>query len=186
MKKEKSRTPKRRTPSRKKLVGRQTPTSSRKRYGSATKAAVHILPKPVTATRESSKRALFQSPAQEKPKVNFTPDVAVRVEKSKRALMFSPPKPVSHLPSQSSAFLSRTASDACVKRRRDDDENFSPRASKIAKSQSMCGGSLVHSQSQNVTLLKSISESSMSASMSQQLSGSHKQVAYSIQSCLYS
>lgn len=176
MKKDRPRTPKRRTPGRRKLVGRSTPTSSKKKFGSASKVSMHILPKPVTATRETSKRALFQSPAQEKPKVNFTPDVAVRVEKSKRALLFSPPKPLAQSPGPSSSILNRTASDVCVnyKRRRDDDENFSPRASKIAKSQSMCGGTLLHGQHKSSSLLKSISESSMNAS--QQLSGSHKQV----------
>lgn len=176
MKKDKVRTPKRRTPGRRKIVERSTPTSSRKSSRSASKALMHIVPKPVTATRETSKRALFQSPAQEKPKVNFTPDVAIRVEKSKRALLFSPPKSLLQTNNQSPSMLNKATSDACIglKRRRDDDENSSPRASKIAKSQSMYGGIVPHGQGHSGSYLKSISESSISAS--QQLSSSHKQV----------
>lgn len=173
MKKEKSRTPKRRTPGRRRIAGRMTPSSSKKRFGSATKPAIHILPQPVTATRESSKRALFQSPAQEKPKVNFTPEIAVRVEKSKRAL-FSPPKrqdPGVPLP------LNRAFSDVSLtlKRKRDEsDENLVPRPTKIAKNLSSCAASSLKLPS-NEGVLKSSSESSMNFA-SQQLSSSHKQV----------
>lgn len=46
----------------------------------------------VPPTRESSKRALFQSPPKEKPKPRIKPEVASRVEKSKRVL-FSPHPP---------------------------------------------------------------------------------------------
>lgn len=171
MKRDKARTPKRRTPGRRKLTGRLTP-SSKTKFNSASKLSM-ILPKPVTATRETSKRALFQSPPQEKPKVNFTPEVAVRVEKSKRAL-FSPPHRQSH--NDSPSFINRTISDVSIgmKRRRDnDDENFLPRASKIAKSQSMAGGTVLNMQSSG-SLFKSISESSMNGC--QQLSDSHKKV----------
>lgn len=174
MKRDKARTPKRRTPGRRKLPGRLTPKN---KLGSASKSTI-VLPKPVTATRETSKRALFQSPAQDKPKVNFTPDVAVRVEKSKRAL-FSPPRRQGDTDAPS--LLNRTISDVSgMKRRRDnDDENFIPRASKIAKSQSIAGGMVPHVHS-NGALLKSISESSMNAS--QQLSDSHKKVHFDVHS----
>lgn len=173
MKKEKRRTPKRRTPGRRRLAGRLTPSSSKKRYGSASKPTIHILPQPVTATRESSKRALFQSPAQEKPKVNFTPEVAVRVERSKRVL-FSPPKrstPNDSLP------MNRTFSDVSLtlkRKREESDDNLVSRPTKIAKSQSVCGTSALKLPSNDV-LLKSISETSMT-NASQQLSSSHKQV----------
>lgn len=53
-------------------------------------------------TRETSKRALFQSPPVEKPKPTINPEIAQRVDKSKRAL-FSPPKrSLSRVPSMSS------------------------------------------------------------------------------------
>lgn len=175
MKKEKGRTPKRRTPGQRRLHGRMTPSSSKKRYGSASKPAIHILPQPVTATRESSKRALFQSPAQEKPKVNFTPEVAVRVEKSRRVL-FSPPK---HSGPNDAHPINRAFSDVSLtlkRKREESDENLVPRPTKIAKSLSVCGTSALKLPSSDA-LLKSISESSMTHA-SQQLSSSHKQVCF--------
>lgn len=84
----KIRTPKRRTPSGK--GRRRTPTSASKRIKE--NILVDIV-KSAGPSRETSKRALFQSP----PKAritripSFTPEVASRVQKSKRVL-FSPAK----------------------------------------------------------------------------------------------
>lgn len=68
-------TPKRRTPGRK-----RTPSSARK---------LQALKTGPSLTRETSKRALFQSPPKENPKPKFTQGIASRVERSKRVL-FSP------------------------------------------------------------------------------------------------
>ncbi|XP_058456187.1 uncharacterized protein LOC131433680 [Malaya genurostris] len=91
--KNKGRTPKRRTPGR-----RKTP-SRRKTPGSSAKKRFLSLPstkQPHTmVNRETSKRVLFQSPSSErntKEDISVArPSVATRVQKSKRAL-FSPPK----------------------------------------------------------------------------------------------
>lgn len=118
----KVKTPKRRTPGRKRTPGRRTPGSSHKRLvftglggassaaavataaaaaaaAAASTAAMATIRPLVPATRETSKRALFQSPPQEKPRPQFPADVAHRVERSKRVL-FSPLTP-SHRPSAS-------------------------------------------------------------------------------------
>lgn len=81
-------TPKRRTPGRKKTPSRKTPGSARKRLHQS----FPIIKSQVPATRETSKRALFQSPAKELPKPQFPADLAIRVERSKRVL-FSPLPP---------------------------------------------------------------------------------------------
>lgn len=83
----KIKTPKRRTPGRRKTPGRKTPSSARKQLEMQQQV------KPVSVSRETSKRALFQSPA--KVRLNrmpsFTPEIANRVDKSRRVL-FSPNK----------------------------------------------------------------------------------------------
>lgn len=73
------------TPQRKK-VGRKTPTSSRKKCPAPTSISTTGGP-----SRETSKRALFQSSPKQKSitKIWLKPEIANRVEKSKRAL-FSP------------------------------------------------------------------------------------------------
>ncbi|XP_011182927.2 uncharacterized protein LOC105212577 [Zeugodacus cucurbitae] len=160
-------TPKRMTPGSKKKT-RKTPSSSaRKRLFRCDL----IKPGP---SRESSKRALFQSPAKQmehKQPVqrlmpSIKPEIANRVEKSKRAL-FSPDKQTENPNSHSQIFNSAQQSrlntqqfDSIFKRKRsavddDDDsadlpsqssklfrggaENLTPRALKI-KSQSFCIG----------------------------------------------
>lgn len=85
----KVKTPKRRTPGRKRTPSRKTPGSARKRLQQLFAAkSQHVPP-----TRETSKRALFQSPPKEKPpKPQFPAELAIRVERSKRVL-FSPLPP---------------------------------------------------------------------------------------------
>lgn len=72
-------------------IGRKTPGSLKK---SASKL-VPVVPKFGTATRETSKRALFLSPTQDEiknpPQTSMSSDISRRIEKSKRAL-FSPPR----------------------------------------------------------------------------------------------
>uniref|UniRef100_A0A0K8UZS0 Uncharacterized protein n=3 Tax=Bactrocera latifrons TaxID=174628 RepID=A0A0K8UZS0_BACLA len=159
-------TPKRMTPGSKKK-NRKTPSSSaRKRLFRCD------LSKP-GPSRESSKRALFQSPAkqmEQKQSVqrlmpSIKPEIANRVEKSKRAL-FSPDKETENtyantlkLNAAQQSRLNAQQFDSIFKRKRaaidDDDsadlpsqssklfrggaENFTPRALKI-KSQSFCIG----------------------------------------------
>lgn len=65
-------------------------------------------------TRETSKRALFQSPPQQKPKPTISVDVARRVDKSKR-MLFSPPSDERDMKPTNSF------SQPIGKRRRDDD-----------------------------------------------------------------
>ncbi|XP_031617883.1 uncharacterized protein LOC116337446 [Contarinia nasturtii] len=90
--KEKVTTPKRRALGNRRTPGRKTPGSLKK---SASKI-VPVVPKFGTATRETSKRALFLSPTQEEVKnpvpVSISSDLSRRIEKSKRAL-FSPNRP---------------------------------------------------------------------------------------------
>lgn len=83
----KVKTPKRRTPGRRKTPGKKTPSSARKRL------ELEQLVKPVSVSRETSKRALFQSPAKVRLSrmPSFTPEIANRVDKSRRVL-FSPNK----------------------------------------------------------------------------------------------
>nr|XP_036219266.1 uncharacterized protein LOC106620791 isoform X2 [Bactrocera oleae] len=170
-------TPKRMTPGSKKKT-RKTPSSSaRKRLFRCD------LSKP-GPSRESSKRALFQSPAkqmEQKQPVqrlmpSIKPEIANRVEKSKRAL-FSPDKQTensnTNTPKLSTAQQSRLNKqqfDSIFKRKRsaidDDDsadlpsqssklfrggaENLTPRALKI-KSQSFCIGTGSSSTLPNAT-----------------------------------
>lgn len=100
--KNKGRTPKRRTPSRRKTPRRRTPNSSGKKK--ALSLPVSKQPQ-IPVSRETSKRALFQSPPNSKvvkgdsgsTKGTISPTVASKVQKSKRAL-FSPPKRPQRLP----------------------------------------------------------------------------------------
>lgn len=135
-------TPKRMTPSSKKKIGRKTPSSSaRKRLCFRFDVAK---PGP---SRETSKRALFQSPAKQKrtqpaavaaPKPTLKPEIANRVEKSKRAL-FSPDKDkfqlnsskslhniqncgLGRLETKSRLFESETLDFSSLKRKRSDDD----------------------------------------------------------------
>ncbi|XP_055605577.1 uncharacterized protein LOC129753755 [Uranotaenia lowii] len=94
--KNKGRTPKRRTPGRRKTPKRKTPGSSAKKRTLSLPVA-----KPTTTNRETSKRALFQSPPSDASKAAMSAIndlvakgssvAASKVQKSKRAL-FSPPK----------------------------------------------------------------------------------------------
>lgn len=150
-----------------------------------------MIPKAVVATRETSKRALFQSPSVEVPKIKLAPEIAVRVEKSKRAL-FSPPRRLEHSKSSQSLssckglsthYLNRTISDVSInlkRRRENDDENIEPRAAKMHKSQTVNDsngpqtlGSVDYSS--NSSLNKTSNENLFNAS--QQLTASHKQVS---------
>lgn len=155
---------------------------------------IHIIPKPIIATRETSKRALFQSPSLEIPKLKVAPEVAIRVEKSKRAL-FSPPRRLEHSKSSQSLYkeckgfpygsthcLNRTVSDVSInlkRRRENDDENIEPRAAKMHKSQTM-GGSNGFQALNSVDFNSSSSLNNTSSdnllNVNQQLSASHKQV----------
>lgn len=175
------------------FTGRKTPGSLKK---SAKKAAI-IVPKVGAATRETSKRALFLSPAQEEVKPTIAPEFSRRVEKSKRAL-FSPPRrlerSISNISTISSTSfscnsnkklsfghensLSQTNSDVSMnlkrKRENDDGENVEPHCSKLAKYHgSLTSARLNTSNSLNSTLTKAASESSMF--QNNQLSASHKQ-----------
>lgn len=168
------------------IIGRKTPSSLKK---SATKL-VTIVPKCGTATRETSKRALFLSPTQDEGKnvVSFpSTDMSRRVEKSERAL-FSPPhrleRSMSNISTNSSTSCStahsthqkthfdmmtsnfnRTSSDVSVSCKRrletDGNENMEPYCTKFQRTV------------RNSTLVKAKSENSMYKC--QQLSASHKQ-----------
>lgn len=159
-----------------------------------------------TATRESSKRALFLSPAQEEYKTKIAPEVSVRVEKSKRAL-FSPAhrfeRSISNVAYasnsnlnadimklnqyNSSHCLNRTTSDVSInlKRRREhDNENVEPHNNKLAKCQSSALPARISSMDYHSnTLAKASSENSMYNI--QQLSASHKQVMIIILSSIF-
>ncbi|KAH8254755.1 hypothetical protein KR032_012017 [Drosophila birchii] len=119
-------TPKRKTPGSKKKA-RKTPTSSARKRLYRTDL---IKPGP-GPSRESSKRALFQSPAKSlqqqlmPPKPLFKPEIANRVERSKRAL-FSP----DHQGGGGSNQL-----DSLLKRKRNacDDEDSADMASQSSK-----------------------------------------------------
>lgn len=92
--KNKGRTPKRRTPGRRKTPRRKTPGSSAKKR--STLSLPVAKPAASTVSRETSKRALFQSPPNEakastSSSTTISSATASRVQKSKRAL-FSPPK----------------------------------------------------------------------------------------------
>lgn len=154
------------------FVGRKTPGSARKRSALSTKSKI--------PTRETSKRALFQSPPQQKPKPTIPIDLARRVDKSKRAL-FSP--------SKDDKKSSYSFSQPIGKRRRDEDgllgnqsklprmsgfdEIRTPR-SMLAKSQTFC----VNNSISNVPLINPSSviraRSDVTLNGSQQLSQSHR------------
>lgn len=158
-------TPKRKTPGSRKKFARKTPTSSTK------KRFIRTLEynKSGPPSRETSKRALFQSPPQQKPiiipqpKPLFKPEIANRIEKSKRAL-FSPEKfdfksSLSQMSTTSTSSLFGSIENLAKRKRVNDNEdvglhnkkifcsdnrttlcteNLTPRALKI-KSQSFCG-----------------------------------------------
>lgn len=172
MKKDKPATPKRRIYG---IIGRRTP--GRKTPGSSKKAATNIaliIPTSSTATRETSKRALFLSPAHENVKIpKFTPEVSVRVEKSKRAL-FSPARRMERSISTMAYSASNSSlNDISVgmkRRREQDDENVEPQNSKMAK----CQSSTTLPTRMVSMMAKASSENAMYNS--HQLSASHKQV----------
>lgn len=140
------------------MIGRKTPGSLKK----SARKTTNLPSKLGTATRETSKRALFLSPPQDKlEKDSNAFDVSChRIEKSKRAL-FSPPRRLersisnisnisensslcssSHkkfIQHESSSAFSRSNSDVamCLKRRREtyDEENMEPRSSKLPRYQ---------------------------------------------------
>ncbi len=152
------------------ITGRKTPGSSRKRLALSTKSTI--------PTRETSKRALFQSPPQQKPKPTISVDLARRVDKSKR-MLFSP--------SADDMKSLNSFSQPIGKRRRDDDgllgnQSKLPRMSGFddvptsrtlfAKSQTFCV-----TQSDDATVKPSSvhrARSDMTLIGSQQLSQSHK------------
>ncbi|XP_055919390.1 uncharacterized protein LOC129951321 [Eupeodes corollae] len=157
-------TPKRMTPSSKKKAGRKTPSSSARK-----RLVFRFDPAKPGPSRETSKRALFQSPAKQQRtqaaalKLSLKPEIATRVEKSKRAL-FSPDKPPQgsinlnefgslSQTSQSSLFGGNLDFLSLKRKRTEDDEathnskkifrheneSLTPRSLKI-KSQSFCIG----------------------------------------------
>lgn len=172
-------------------IGRKTPGSLRR---SASKM-VAVAPKFGTATRETSKRALFLSPTQDDVK-QATPfissDISKRVEKSKRAL-FSPPRRlersisnISNMSSQSSStsfgmfnsgsntknpidrlnYFNRTNSDVSISyKRRLEPDDDENMEPHRSKFQ--------RTEHHNNTLTKAASENSMY--QNQQLSASHRQ-----------
>lgn len=91
-------------PVRRRTAGRGTPGKKRKTPGSSAKKRALVANMTTSQqqrrellTRETSKRALFQSPGTDKDqqqqqpvKPKVTPEVAIRVDKSKRALFSSP------------------------------------------------------------------------------------------------
>lgn len=176
MKKVKPATPKRRTFS---VGGRRT--SARKTPGSSKKAARSIALIVPTATRETSKRALFLSPASEDVQVpKFQPEMSVRVEKSKRAL-FSPPRrmerSISTMAYSSSNSSLNDISVGMKRRRENDDENVEPQNRKMAKFQSHTTFTprLMSNDMRGNALGRAASENTMYNQ--QQLSASHKQVS---------
>lgn len=156
------------------FAGRKTPGSARKRAALSTKSMI--------PTRETSKRALFQSPPQQKPKPTIPVDVARRVDKSKR-MLFSP----SHDERDMKAVNSFSQPNG--KRRRDDDgllgnQSKLPRMSgfddirtsrtMLAKSQTFCVTKTIN----NETIMNAPSvqraRSDVTLNGSQQLSQSHR------------
>lgn len=147
------------------MAGRKTPGSSRKRQ------ALSTIP-----TRETSKRALFQSPPQQKPKPTMPVDVARRVDKSKR-MLFSPSHDELDMKSVDSF------SQPNGKRRRDEDgllgnQSKLPRTggvdgvrTMLAKSQTFCG---THNETITNTSSVHRARSDVTLSGSQQLSQSHR------------
>lgn len=102
-------------------------------------------------TRETSKRALFQSPPKQKLKLSIPVEVARRVDKSKRMLFSPQSKQFTNNKSEMKESISQVS---CGKRRRDEDgllgnqskiprigmngcENVTPR-SMLTKSQTVC------------------------------------------------
>lgn len=176
MKKDKVLTPKRRT------VGGSRQTPSRKTPGSKKKAIRNIpiiLPTASTATRETSKRALFLSPNEDVPK-SIEPIAAEpsnRIEKSRRALFSSPRRFQRSLSSltYTSCNSSSTMGSAMKRKRENDDENVEPRTSKLQKCQSSALLSRISSSDfQSAPIIRATSDNSFYTH--QQLSASHKQV----------
>lgn len=133
-------------------------------------------------TRETSKRALFQSPPQQKPKPTIPVDVARRVDKSKR-MLFSPSRDDHDVKSVNSF------SQPCGKRRRDDDgllgnQSKMPRMSDfdgvrssrtmLAKSQTFCVTKTINNETMMSTSSVQRARSDVTLNGSQQLSQSHR------------
>lgn len=179
MKKDKRLTPKRRTiggarrtPSRK-TPGRKTPGSQKK----LTRNLSVILPTTSTATRETSKRALFLSPSHDLPKPTETsaPEPSSRIEKSRRALFSSPrrfQRSISNV-----TYTSCNSLGSATKRKREiDDENIEPRISKLLKCQSgALPQRMLSSDFQSAPIMRATSDNTIYSH--QQLSASHKQVS---------
>lgn len=155
-------------------TGRKTPASSRKRAALSTKSMI--------PTRETSKRALFQSPPQQKPKPTIPVDVARRVDKSKRAL-FSPSN------DERDKKQSISFSQPIGKRRRDEDgllgnQSKLPRMngvadirdprSMFAKCQTFCVNKTIINESTLNTSSVQRARSDVTFNGSQQLSQSHR------------
>lgn len=156
------------------FVGRKTPGSSRKRAALSTK--------PMIPTRETSKRALFQSPPQQKPKPTIPVDVARRVDKSKRALFSPSIDDRDKKPTNSS-------SQSILKRRRDEDgllgnqsklprmggvDDIRDSRSMFAKSETFCvtKASNIDSKMNTSSVIRARSDVTLNGS--QQLSQSHR------------
>lgn len=174
------------------ITGRKTPSSLKK---SANKL-IPAVPKCGTATRETSKRALFLSPTQEEAKdlakPSMSSNLSHRIERSKRAL-FSPPRrlerSISNISNSSSMSCStsfssmsnnsnkknhfdrmncfnRTSSDVSISFKR----RLEPDDNENLEPHRSKFQRIDH---HNNTLVKAASENSMY--QSQQLSASHKQ-----------
>ncbi|XP_037042484.1 uncharacterized protein LOC119078870 isoform X2 [Bradysia coprophila] len=171
----KAATPKRRTPAKKKTPGRKTPGSARKRATLSTKS--------MAPTRETSKRALFQSPPQQKPKCvkpTIPEDVARRVDKSKR-MLFSPST------DERDAKPSNSFSQPIGKRRRDEDgllgnqsklpriggiDDIRTSRTMLAKSQTFCVNNTINNEpATGSSVLRARSDVTLNG---QQLSQSHR------------
>lgn len=174
MKKNKIGTPKRRT------VGGARRTPSRKTPGSKKKAIRNIpivLPTASTATRETSKRALFLSPSEDiaKPTESLPSEPFNRIEKSKRALFSSPRRFQRSLSSLTYTSCNSSTGSAMKRKRENDDENVEPRLSKLPKCQSNALLSRISSSDfQSAPIIRATSDNTFYTH--QQLSVSHKQV----------
>lgn len=176
MKKDKNGTPKRR------VIGGARRTPGRKTPGSKKKKSMSnipiILPTASTATRETSKRALFLSPTQDiaKPSESFSSDPMNRIEKSRRALFSSPRKFQRSISNMTYTSCNSSSMGSAMKRKREnDDENIEPRNSKLAKCQGSALLSRISSSDfQNASMIRATSDNTIYSH--QQLSASHKQV----------
>lgn len=132
-------------------------------------------------SRETSKRALFQSPPKQKPKPTIPVDIARRVEKSKR-MLFSPSNDEHDMKSLSSF------SQPIGKRRRDEDgllgnqsklarvsgfDDIHASRTMLAKSQTFCVTKTINNESiSNTSVIRARSDVTLNGS--QQLSQSHR------------